>query len=89
MREMITAMSLALALAACGGHDEEREFEESEDVLAEHEAAGEPVDDEWADDGPTADEVPVQADFRGEAEASINETNYGQALDAIEAELGE
>ena len=88
LRRTMTLLALGLALAGgCGGEEELHEdIRESESALAEHEAANEPVD-EWRDDGPSADEVPVEADFHEEAEASINDTNYAQALDALEAEI--
>lgn len=93
MRAMMRSLAILAALTAfgCGGEEEaadEEPMHETEGALAEHEAAHEPVD-EWASVGPTAAQVPMPADFAGEASATINETNYGQALDAIEAELAE
>jgi hypothetical protein len=83
------ALALMLSLAAgCGGDEEEPEgFHESAEAIAEHDRANAPVD-EWEDDAPTAAEVPVEADFEGEAQASIDATNYSAELDRIEAELG-
>jgi len=93
MRTMMRNLAIVLSLAAfgCGGDEEATEEEpmhETEAALAEHEAAHEPVD-EWASAGPTAEQVPLPADFAAEASATINETNYAQALDAIETELTE
>ncbi len=91
MREAMTMIALFGALMAfgCGGEEGEEEgLHETETALEEHEAADEPVD-ELAGIGPTAEQVPLPADFADEARVSINETNYGDALDAIETELEE
>jgi hypothetical protein len=87
-----TAMVGLLSALGCGGGEAESEAEEgmheTETALAEHEAAGEPID-ELASVGPTAEQVPIPADFLDEARTSIDETNYGDVLDAIETELAE
>jgi len=91
MRAMMQSAVVVLALVAfgCGGEEEaaEEEMHQTEMALEEHQAANEPVD-ELEDTGPTAEQVPLPADFAAEANA-INETNYVQALDALEAELAE
>jgi len=92
MRKTMTTIALALGLMAfgCGGEEESEEegMHETETAVAEHAAADEPVD-ESAGSGPTAEQVPMPTDFADEARASINETNYGDVLDAIETELAE
>jgi len=91
MRGLTTTMALALTLAlGCGGEEAEEEepMTETETAIEEREAADEPVD-ELAGTGPTAEQVPMPGDFTEEARASINETNYGDVLDSIEAELEE
>ena len=86
MRALLTIGVLALALGGCGDDHDDDHGHETEVALAEHESAAEPYD-EYIYEGPSAEEVPVAEDFAAEAQASINATNYQEALDALEAEI--
>ena len=76
----------ALLFGLAGGGEEEAS--EPEDTVENAEAEAEeeePAEEPVAE--PTAEEVPIPEDFEEEAEESITAENYGDALDAIEAEL--
>lgn len=80
------ACGLALILGGCPSGGSEAPPAAEPEPAPEMEA--EAPEEETEAPPPTAEEVPIPADFADEAARDITGDNYGEALDALEEEIG-